>query len=144
MTDVDSIVHGVGLVGDADAPSPPITPGSYLVWSGRRFELTGPSGATLAAYDWSQLRLSVSWKAYCFRDEADRRRLLENAPDISPEWVVGRFVQDLVEHGLIGSRMPRDRDLAALIIDRYIRFPPHAPEPAADEVAMLSAAGCAT
>ena len=33
---------------------------------------TEPTSADVAEYDWDELRFSVSWKAYCFRDEAER------------------------------------------------------------------------
>ena len=49
------------------------------------------------AYDWNELRFSVSWKAYCFEDEHEQRTWREHADDLTLEVVVDRFVDDLRE-----------------------------------------------
>ena len=53
---------GAGLVADPTA-------------DGDRWTLSDADGAHVATYDWDELRFSVSWKAYCFADEAERDRL---------------------------------------------------------------------
>ena len=40
---------------------------------GRRLARPRRAGEPLARYAWDELRFSVSWKAYCYADEAERR-----------------------------------------------------------------------
>jgi hypothetical protein len=81
-----------------------------------------PAGAELARYRFEQLRFSVSWKAYCFADDAERDAWRDHADDLSYEWVVGRLVDDLCERR--GIDPPEHTpDLGRMLIDEYIRFP---------------------
>ena len=72
LLDTDSVFHGIAPVA-ARAELPLIDPGVRLHrdddgrWSVRR------DGETRAVYDWDDLRLSISWKAWCFADDAERR-----------------------------------------------------------------------
>jgi hypothetical protein len=50
---------------------------------------------TLAHYDWKELRFSISWKAYCFADEKERRAWAEHADDLTVDTVLERLLADL-------------------------------------------------
>jgi hypothetical protein len=84
----------------------------------------GPDGEALARYRWGELRFSVSWKAYCYADEAEERCVRERSDDLTREAAVERLVQDLRERGRLGDTLPERRELALLIIDEYVQFPP--------------------
>jgi hypothetical protein len=88
--------------------------GSWLLFDGDR---------ELARYDWDELRFSVSWKAYCYQDEADRRRVETHEDDLSLEHILATLCADLRERGRLGAELPGDGDLARLLIDEYVRFP---------------------
>lgn len=62
---------------------------------------------TLGAFDWPELRISVSWKAIVFADEAEERAYDEHASDITLDDVLDRFEADLDARGV---RMPRPTD----------------------------------
>jgi len=101
---------------------PPIEPGVRLHrdddgrWSIRH------GSQVRAAYNWDDLRLSVSWKAWCFADEAELHLNDDHSDDLTLEQILDTFVGDLRQRGKIGSR-PDDETLARLILDEYIRFP---------------------
>ena len=77
----------------------------------------------VARYDWDALRFSVSWKAYCFRDEAERDAWRDHADDLTLDRVVDRLVADLRERGVVDGEVARTPELGLLMIDEYIRFP---------------------
>jgi hypothetical protein len=67
----------------------------------------------------------VSWKAYCFTDDAERALWLDHSDDLSLEVILERLVDDLVDRGRLGSPAdrPADGELGRLLIDEYIHFP---------------------
>ena len=85
--------------------------------------MPGRSSPTVVnRYRWEDLRFSISWKAYCFADDAERRAWKAHSHDLDIAAVVERLVDDLRERGRIDER-PSDDDLVEIIIDEYIRFP---------------------
>jgi hypothetical protein len=126
--DTDSVFHGVDRVALPDAPPPDARPGSTLEHEGGgRWRLRGPDGSE-QSFAWDELRFSVSWKAWCFRDEAEARLAAEHGDDIRQEEIVERLVADLRERGRIGSERPANRELAFAIVGEYVRFPAPRPE----------------
>jgi hypothetical protein len=62
---------------------------------------------TLAEPSWPAIRISVSWKAMVFRDEAEQRMVDEHTCDITAEDALQRFYQDLERRG-VEYRRPAD------------------------------------
>jgi hypothetical protein len=124
--DTDSVFHGVDRVGEEGGPIPALVPGMRLSWDGGRWRV-GRADETLADYRWGEIRFSVSWKAYCYADEAERRRVHEHTDDLTRARAVDVLVGDLRERGRLRDPLPDRRTLALTIIDEYIRFP--APRP---------------
>jgi hypothetical protein len=52
-------------------------------------------GSTLASYDYAAVRLSVLWKAYCFKTEAEAVDYDDKRHDLTPELVTELFCADL-------------------------------------------------
>ena len=75
------------------------------------------------ATSWDDLRFSVSWKAYCYADEAERRRVQEHSDDLTRTQVLAGLVADLRERGRLGDILPPDDELALTIIDDVHPFP---------------------
>ena len=123
VLDTDSVFHGVDPVGHG-AEAPRIATGSTLVaGDDGRWVLADPDGAEAGRFDWDELRFSVSWKAYCFADEADRDRWRTGTEDLTADAIVDRLVADLAERGPVAADVPRDRELGLTLIDTYVRFP---------------------
>ena len=76
------------------------------------------------------LRVSLSWKALVFADEAERRRYDEHSADITAEEVLDRFVSALTARGrkvsLPGDPF-RDPHFIGLLHDEYVRVPGRSP-----------------
>ena len=127
VLDTDSVFHGVDRVGPLDLEPTQVAPGNVLVFDGDgRWSLRAStdSDETLATFTWDDLRFSVSWKAYCFADEAEHAAWRTHADDLSMKRILDVLVDDLWSRGLLeaGTR-PLDQELALLLIDTYIAFP---------------------
>lgn len=81
---------------------------------------------TLGAFGWDALRVSLSWKAYAFRSDAERRRWADHEDDIDLAEALRRFERDLAARGT-SVRWPADpvRDPATiqLLSETYVRYP---------------------
>jgi hypothetical protein len=119
VLDTDTVFHGVDRVAETQ-PLPALRPGLHLVWEAEGWRV-GPEDAPLARYRPEEVRFSVSWKAYCYRDEAERRGVEEHRDDLGLEQILGTLKHDLRQRG---AAVPGDEtELARLLIDTYIRFP---------------------
>jgi hypothetical protein len=133
VLDTDSTFHGVDRVAEGDTPIPALRPGMHLTYEGGGTWRVGPDDEALARYRWGEIRFSVSWKAYCYADETEERAAGEHTDDLTRAVVVARLVEDLRARGRLDDE-PRDRrDLALVIIDEYVTFPPARPMVAASE-----------
>lgn len=122
LMDTDTIFHGVDRVA-SDDPAPRFARGMQLRPEGDGTWVLFETDRELAHYDWEELRLSVSWKAYCYADEADRRRAENHTDDLALEQILTTLCADLRKRGRLGADRPPDDDLAKLLIEEYIRFP---------------------
>ena len=122
LLDTDSVFHGVDRVG-VDAELAPLRPGMRLQFDGAARWSVRNGDAIVASYAWDELRFSISWKAYCFADDAERLAWREHTDDLQLDAILDRLVEDLRSRGRITSARPAPTDLALLIIDEYIKFP---------------------
>ena len=117
--------HGVDRVASDGGPLPRLRPGMQLVFDGDgRWSIReGDAGEVVERYAWEELRFSVSWKAYCFADEAERDAWRSHTDDLDLDRTLATLVDDLRARGRIGTATPPPSELAIHIIDEYIRFP---------------------
>jgi hypothetical protein len=119
VLDTDTVFHGVDRVAETQ-PLPALRPGLHLCWDGAGWRV-GPAEAPLARYRPDEVRFSVSWKAYCYRDEAERRLVDEHEDDLTLDQILGTLRRDLRARGEV---VPDDETaLARLLIDTHIQFP---------------------
>jgi len=123
LLDTDSVFHGVDRVRETGAPVDILRPGTKLVFDGERRWRVVDGEQTLARYQWNELRFSVSWKAYCFVDERERRAWREHADDLTVDAVLERMLADLRRRGRLHGEAPAGAALAELLIDEYIHYP---------------------
>ena len=122
VLDTDTVFHGVDRVAETQ-PLLATRPGMQLHWDGSGWR-AGPSEAPLARYRWPEVRFSVSWKAYCYRDEDERRVVDEHRDDLTLDGILETLRKDLSTRG---AEIPSDETaLARLLIETYIHFPPPA------------------
>ena len=122
VLDTDSVFHGVDPVA-ASGPMASLRPGMHLTFDGEGRWSIRAGGETVARYRWDELRFSVSWKAYCFGDDAERHAWREHTDDLELGFILGRLVEDLRARGRVGRERPDDTTLALTMIDEYVRFP---------------------
>jgi hypothetical protein len=138
LLDTDSVFHGVDRVAETTQPIPPLQIGMRLTYEGDDRWRVGHGDDAAVRYHWDDIRFSVSWKAYCYTDEAERRMVEEHTDDLTRPGIMDTLLADLRRRGRLADQMPGGADLALLLIDEYIRFP----EPA-ESVAAGVAAGVA-
>jgi hypothetical protein len=123
VLDTDSVFHGVEPVGPPDAEAPILALGAELgAAPDGGVVLRDASGRTVRQYRWEELRFSVSWKAYCFTDEAERVTWREHRDDLDLTTVLDGLVADLTRRGRVDESTSR-QDLGAIMIDEYVEFP---------------------
>ncbi len=123
LVDTDRVFHGVERVAQRQPDIPVIQPGTRLHFlGGEGWELRSAGGAQ-ANYQWRDIRYSISWKGYCFTNEAGCRTWQEHSDDISLEQILDIFEHDLQARGLIGANRPGPDEFALQMVQTYIRFP---------------------
>jgi hypothetical protein len=123
VLDTDTVFHGVDPVAPG-TEAPRVSKGATLAAGpDRRWVLARPDGEVIGRYGWDELRFSVSWKAYCFADGAERDAWRDHSDDLTTDAIVERLVDDLVERQLAPTDVARDPDLGRLLIDAHVRFP---------------------
>jgi hypothetical protein len=129
LMDTDTVFHGVDRVAEASGPIKQLMPGMRLRHAGADRWQVVDGERVVDEYDWKTLRFSVSWKAYCFHDEAERDAWRGHSDDLTADEAISVLVGDLRERGKIGTQAPGDHELIELLIDEYIPYPPPQPAP---------------
>jgi len=127
MGDNDRMFHRVRPVGKVeDGLLAGMTLASQLEHVGGEAWRIVQDGETKASFPYERIRISVSWKAQVFRDEAERRMVDEQTDDISFDAVLSRFYEDLEERGASFERPDdplRDPAFVDLLSQQYVREP---------------------
>jgi hypothetical protein len=124
VLDTDSVFHGVDRVLETTEALPPLRIGMRLTYEGNDTWRVGFGDEAVTRYRWDDIRFSVSWKAYCFADDVERRMVHSHTDDLSREQIRSALIADLRRRSRLGDSVPGGTDLALLLIDEYIRFPP--------------------
>jgi hypothetical protein len=123
------VFHGVDRVLGDDTALRALRPGMRLQHEGERSWTVRDGGSDgeriVATYATDDLRYSVSWKAYCFADDAERAAWAAHTDDLSLEQILDRLVSDLCERGRLAGpdHGLADAELGRLLINEYVRFP---------------------
>jgi hypothetical protein len=123
IIDTDSVFHGVDRVNQTTDGMPQLRAGMRLVADGDGRWSIRDGDERVSEYSWEQMRFSVSWKAYCFADEAERRAWREGSDDLAIDDVLATLEGDLRERGRLEGARPENRDFAMKLVDEYVRFP---------------------
>jgi len=123
LLDTDTVFHGVDRVADRGGPIAPLRPGMRLCFVGNETWKVMDGEQPVVTYRWEEMRFSISWKAYCFRDEAEHRAWARHSDDLGLDFILDRLVADLRRRGRLGDERPGNTDLALRLVDEYVRFP---------------------
>ncbi|HYC55075.1 MAG TPA: hypothetical protein VEL28_09070, partial [Candidatus Binatia bacterium] len=103
MMDTDSVFHGVDRVRETSEPVHRLRPGMRLVHEGDRRWAVRDGERKVTEYCWEDLRFSISWKAYCFADQGERRIWESHTDDLSSDTVLETMIADLRSRAIIGT-----------------------------------------
>jgi hypothetical protein len=125
VLDTDSVFHGVDRIADVAVDAlPRLRLGTTLECANdRTWIVRAADGSETATYAWDELRFSVSWKAYCFRDAHERDTWREHRDDLTIDVILDRLVADLCARERATDDVARDAALGQLLIDEYVTFP---------------------
>lgn len=121
-----STFHGVDRVDGDESWLEGATPSVELrPADGDRWDLATNDGV-IASFAEDDLRYSVSWKAYCFEDDADRDRWAHHTEDLDLDTIVATLAADLRDRDALDGRPDEPVDpvgFAQAAVATYIRFP---------------------
>lgn len=123
LMDVDAIFHGVDVVEGDDTAARAFRPGVQIgadrgdTWAVR----SADGSRTIAEYAADDLRYSVSWKAYCFADEAGQATWQNHTDDLDLDAIKRVMIEDLGRTGrLPGGEPPAgEEELRTLVESAY-------------------------
>jgi hypothetical protein len=116
VSDNDRVFHAVGDFARADGPeSHDLTPTSEVVAVDDGWQLRD-GNRIVGTWAPEVVRLSISWKAYVFRDEAAARTFDQHADDLDEQQVFDIFTDELARRGtaLDASRVTDESFLFAV------------------------------
>ncbi|WP_436793698.1 hypothetical protein [Actinospongicola halichondriae] len=125
LLDTDSVFHAVELVtGPGEDEVARLAPGMRLVADGDDWVVRSDDTDEVVRYRDRDIRFSVSWKAYCFADEAERDAWRVHGDDLSLDDILTTLEDDLRDRGALVGDRPEEHDFARLLIATHIAFPP--------------------
>ncbi|MGI9222646.1 MAG: hypothetical protein ACR2QS_16585 [Woeseiaceae bacterium] len=123
LIDTDSVFHGVERVARDEPDMPEITQDTRLHYlGGEQWQLRN-GDVELENISWPNLRYSISWKAYCFRDEAEERLWRDGSDDLSLDLILERLENQLREMGVLAGPRPDPTSYAMMLVKTFVRFP---------------------
>jgi hypothetical protein len=129
VLDADTVFHGVDRVlGDESGLRAFRGPMRLVPRAGDNCDLervVPAPGERVASYHHGELRFSVSWKGYCFADDADRRRWASRDDGLCLERVLQDLRMELCRRGRMDrpDRHLGESEFGLLVIDEFVRFP---------------------
>ena len=124
LIDTDEVFHGVERVSEKQPDLPPIEKSARLHYLGdNKWQLRDGDAVLADDYDWSEIRYSISWKAYCFADAAEKALWQEGADDLTVDFVLDRLEEALRKDGVLTGSRPEPTAFARMMVSHFIRFP---------------------
>jgi hypothetical protein len=123
LFDADSVFHGVRPVRGAAPPAPAADQEMHLDFAGSERWQVVSGDRVLCEYGFDEFRFSITWKAYCFADEAEQRTWRDHSDDIRPGDALKRLVAELERRGVPARRLPA-QELIRSLVSEFVRFPP--------------------
>ena len=83
--------HGVERVNQTLPDLPQIDKHMRLHFLGDKKWQLRDGDKPLADYDWSEIRYSISWKAYCFASQAEKQLLRSGSDNLTVDFILDRL-----------------------------------------------------
>ena len=123
LIDTDKVFHGVERVHGGLPDLPVIGQQTRLHFCGdERWQLR-ELDEVLADFSWSQIRYSISWKAYCFAGDDAETLWREGSDDLTTDVILDTLEAALRARGLLQGKRPDPTEFALLLVSTFIQFP---------------------
>jgi hypothetical protein len=126
VADNDFMWHRVRPTGRVEDGMITLSRDAELVRRGAESWAITDEGEDKAIFPTERMRVSLSWKAIAFTDEADRRRFDDHTDDIDLDEVLRRFAADFANRGEsleIPSDPVADPDFVRALHTAYVHYP---------------------
>ena len=124
LIDTDKVFHGVERVARGLPELPAIGQHTRLHFCGDDKWQLREADAILADFDWSQVRYSISWKAYCFIDDSAEEIWRDGSDDLSVEDILNTLEAALRASGALSGSRPEPTEFALKLVSTFVHFPP--------------------
>jgi len=123
MVDTDEVYHGVERVAQVLPDLPTIGQQTRLHFCGDGQWQLREADSLLAEFTWPDLRYSISWKAYCFRDEAEQAAWREGSDNLTLDTILETLETELRRRGVLSGPRPEPTEFALMLVEHFIHFP---------------------
>ncbi len=123
LIDTDSVFHGVERVAREQVEMPQITAETRLHYLGDDNWQLRNGDEELENISWPELRYSISWKAYCFRDEDEKRLWQDGTDNLAVDFILDRLENELRRIGILEGPRPEPTTFAMMLVKSFVRFP---------------------
>lgn len=127
LVDTDTVFHGVERVDNNQPELSRIGHEAQLRFlGGDQWQLYN-DGEVVADYRWPQIRYSISWKGYCFRDQRARQAWETHSDDLAMEQILDVFEEEMRRRGVFTSQRPAPDLFARLMVETFVHYPGESP-----------------
>jgi hypothetical protein len=123
LVDTDQVFHGVERVQTQVESIPMIDKQTRLHFVGDDNWELRHHDELLAEYRWQQIRYSISWKAYCFKEAADEALWRDGSDNLELDFILDRLDAGLRADKVLTGTRPEPTSFALTLAQHYIRFP---------------------
>jgi hypothetical protein len=126
ILDTDVVFHGVERVVQSNRSLPGVTTQTRLHFCGHGNWQLRENDTVLADYSWPELRYSISWKAYCFRNETEEATWREGTDDLTVDFILNRLEKALRKRDILNGARPEPTEFALMLVKSFVHYPRHA------------------
>lgn len=123
LIDTDSVFHGVERVEREQPAMPEMTAETRLHFLGDDKWQLRNGADELENLSWPDLRYSISWKAYCFRDDAEKKLWQDGSDNLEVEFILERLEAELRRLEILQGPRPEPTTFAMMLVKSFVRFP---------------------
>ena len=124
LIDTDKAFHGVERVAAGLPDLPVIGQHTRLHYCGNQQWQLREAADVLADFCWSELRYSISWKAYCFLDDKTETTWRDGSDNLTLPQILDTLEAALRDRGQLSGPRPKPTEFALLLVSTFVKYPP--------------------
>ena len=123
LIDTDITFHGVERVAGGLPDLPLIGQKTRLHFCGNDHWELRESREVIGTFSWSEIRYSISWKAYCFANNEAEALWRSGVDTLSTKRIFSALETALRERGSLKAARPKPTELALLLVNTFVTYP---------------------